>query len=162
MAAPTITWFPYTLASPGTEGSVITVLDFGNVQAGFWSDAKCIIARFTGNTANTLKFWLNDTAATGGNTDVSTNWDHYYAIDTTYIDPSGVIDNMKVGGEVDANGNTWAVLPESEPGGSNFEVSTTGGPPGDTDFIYLALRPPANAGDGLTENWGYRLSFLYP
>lgn len=162
MAAPTITWREWTGTSPGSP-STITVLDYGNVQAGYWSDAKAITAQFSGNSANTLKFWLNDTVATGGNTDVSSsnNWTHNYAIDATYQNPTSVTDNMKSGSSTDNNGDTWAQLPESEPGSSNFDNTTvTSG--SDTDFIFLAVQPPSNAGDGLTENWGYRLSFLYP
>ena len=164
MAAPTVTWYPVTdnIGSP-LKGSSITVLDYGNVQAGYWSAAKAVLATFTGNSANTLKFWLNDTASTGGNTDISAsnNWDHSYTINNNWQDPDGITDAMKEGTSTDANGSTWATLPESEPGSSNFVNSsvTTGS---DTDYIYLGLRPPSNAGDGVTENWGYRLSFLYP
>ena len=165
MAAPTVTWYPVTGSSP-SKGSSITVLDYGNVQAGYWSDAKAIVATFTGNTCNTLKFWLNDTQATGGNTDVSSGaaspWKHYYNIDASWQDPDNITDAMKAGTAADNNGNTWVALPESEPGSSNFENSSIGSVPGDTDYIYLAVQPPADAGDGVTENWGYRCSFLYP
>lgn len=167
MAAPTVTWYPVTDngGSP-QKGSSISVLDYGNVQAGYWSEAKAIVATFTGNTCNTLKFWLNDTSATGGNTDVSSGatkpWKHYYNIDASWQDPSGLSDDVKAGTSVDDNGNTWVTLPESEPSASNFENSSIGSVPGDTDYIYMAIQPPSNAGDGVTENWGYRLSFLYP
>jgi len=167
MAAPTVTWYPVTdnTGSP-LKGSAITVLDFGNVQAGYWSSAKSVVATFTGNTANTLKFWLNDTQATGGNTDVSKDatspWNHFYIIDNDWQDPDGITDAMKAGTSPDTNGNTWVFLPETEPGSSNFVNSTIAAAPGDTDYIFLAVQPPSNAGDGVTENWGYRLSFLYP
>lgn len=164
MAAPTVTFYPVTGGTP-TKGSSITVLDYGNVQAGYWSAAKSVVATFTGNSANTLKFWLNDTTATGGNTDVSKDatspWKHYYNIDATYQDPSTVTDAMKAGTAADNNGNTWVFLPEAEPGASNFETTTVSSG-GDTDYICMAVQPPSDAGDGLTENWGYRLSFLYP
>jgi hypothetical protein len=167
MAAPTITWYPVTDngGSP-QKGSSISVLDFGNVQAGHWSDAKAIVATFSGNTANTLKFWLNDTVATGGNTNVSASapspWNHYYTIDDDWMDPDNVTDTMKAGGATDPNGNTWGVLPESEPGSSNFVNSSIASVPDDTDYIFLAVQPPSDAGDGVTENWGYRISYLFP
>ena len=164
MAAPTVTWYPVTDNSGSPlKGSSITVLDYGNVQAGYWSDAKSILVTFTGNSANTLKFWLNDVASTGGNTDVSAsnNWDHSYTVDNDWEDPDGITDAMKEGTATDGNGNTWATLPESEPGSSNF-VNSSVSSGNDTDYIFLAVRPPSNAGDGVTENWGYRLSFLYP
>ena len=165
MAAPTVTWYPVTeVNNAPSKGSLITVLDFGNVQAGYWSTAKAIVATFTGNTCNTLKFWLNDTVSTGGNASVAAadNWKHYYTIDDTWQDPADVTDSMKAGSTTDPNGNTWAVLPEAEPNSSNFITSTISSVPDDTDYIYLAIQPPSNAGDGVTENWGYRLSFLYP
>lgn len=165
MAAPTVTWYPVTDngGSP-SKGSSITELDFGNVQAGYWSDAKAVVATFTGNTANTLKFWLNDTVSLGGNTDVSAsaNWNHYYTIDNDWQDIDNITDNMKAGTSADLNGNTWVVLPESEPGSSNFVTDTISSVPDDTDYIFLAIRPPSDAGDGVTDHWGYRLSFLYP
>jgi len=161
MAAPTVTWSNVTGGSPSK--SSISTLDFGNVQAGYWSDAKVVVATFGGNSANTLKFWLNDTVSTGGNTDVSSgaSWEHRYAIDASYIDPSTIVDNVKSGSSADSNGNTWGVLPETEPGTSNFETTTVSAD-SDTDYIFLAIQPPAAAGDGVTENWGYRLSYLYP
>jgi len=165
MAAPTVTWYPVTDNSGNPQkGSSISVLDYGNVQAGYWSDAKAIVATFTGNTCNTLKFWLNDTAASGGNTDVSSSagWNHSYSIDASWQNPGNITNDMKSGSTTDANGNTWVTLPESEPSASNFENDSITSVPGDTDYIYLAFQPPSNAGDGVTDSWGYRLSFLYP
>lgn len=161
MAAPTIAWYRVTGASPSR--ALITILDYGNVQAGYWSDVRVIQAYFTGNSANTLKFWLNDTAATGGNVNVanSNNWQHHYAIDYTYIDPAGLSDAVKAGSSADSNGRTWTDLPETEPVASNFE-NTTVNSGAYTDYVFMAIQPPSNAGDGLTEAWGYRLSFLYP
>ena len=150
--APTVSWYEVTGATPSY--SLITTLSYGNVQAGYWSSAKTIVAKFTGDSANTLKFWLNDTASTGGNTDVSSSasWKHTYLIDDNYTDPSTVTDSTK---------NGWDTLEETQPTSSNFV--TTSLSDGDyTDFINLAVQPPGSAGDGLTKDWGYRLSFLYP
>jgi len=166
MAAPSVTWYPVTdsTGSP-SKGSLITVLDFGNVQAGYWSDCKCVVATFSGNTCNTLKYWLNDMASTGGNTNIaaSAGWVHKYACDSTWTDPTTFTDANKAGTAEYRTGRSTATLPEAEPGSSNFtDNTTTVTDPDDTDYIFLAVQPPSDAGDGVTENWGYRLSFLYP
>lgn len=173
MAAPTVTWYPVTDNSGSPlKGSAITVLDYGNVQAGYWSAVKAVLATFTGNSANTLKFWLNDTQSTGGNTDVSASnsWTHNYHINNSWTNPAAISsDTIKAGSadiDIATNGmpgtnKRFAVLGETEPVASNFEnTSISAG--ADTDYIYMCVRPPSNAGDGLTENWGYRCSFLYP
>ena len=150
--APTVSWYEVTGGTPSY--ALITKLSYGNVQAGYWSPAKSIVAKFVGDSANTLKFWLNDTASTGGNTDVSAaaSWKHTYLIDDDYLDPATVTDSTK---------NGWDVLEEVQPTSSNFVTSSLSD--GDyTDFINLAVQPPGSAGDGLTKDWGYRLSFLYP
>jgi hypothetical protein len=165
MAAPTLTIHPVTdnTGSP-LVGSQISTLDFGNVQAGYWSDAKAIIIRFSGNTVNSLKLWLNDTVSTGANTDVSTGngWSHYYNIDSSWQDPDAITDLMKAGTNVDLNGNTWVQIDESEPGSSNFETDTTTTDPEDSDYIYLSISPDSGAGAGVTTDWSLRASYLYP
>ena len=168
MAAPTVTWYPVTDNSGSPQkGSAITVLDFGNVQAGYWSDVKAIVATFTGNSANTLKFWLNDTSATGGNTNVSQSapspWKHQISIDDDWWDPDDpqITDSVKAGTSSNPLGEDFQAIDESEPSSSNF-ITTSVNDGDDTDYIYLCLQPPSDSGDGITENWGYRISYLFP
>jgi hypothetical protein len=173
MAAPTVTWYSITdNAGIPTKGAAITVLDYGNVQAGYWSAVKAVVATFTVNSANTLKFWLNDTESTGGNTNVSStaNWTHFYHVNNTWTNPAAIASDTIKAGSADIDVATtgmpgtnkrFAALGEVEPSVSNFENPTIVAG-ADTDYIYMCVRPPSNAGDGLTENWGYRCSFLYP
>jgi hypothetical protein len=171
MSAPTVTWYPFTDNGSGSSvaGSAISVIDFGSVQAGYWSDVKCVRALFSGNTANTLKFWLNDTVATNSSASVSVSasatapWKHYYAIASGWFNPASVTDAMKAGGtNTLQNGVNFTALPESEPSSSNFVTTTIASAGTYTDYIYLCLQPPSSAADGLTSDFGYRLSFLYP
>jgi len=166
--APTITW--YKLTGTGPTQTQITAVDFGNIQAGDWSDAVAIRANFS-SSANSLRFWLYDTSGRVQSTDVnvgaSGNWEHRYAISDTYINPTNITAAIKAGSTADPNGKIWALLPESQPSDSaqwvNSSVGDQGtGTGGNTDIIFLAVRPPGTATDGLTDSWGYRLSYLYP
>jgi len=170
MAAPTVTWYNSTGASSPPTDTQITILDYGNVQAGDWSDAMSIFARFSGS-ANSLRFWLYDTTADNNGNSVGigsgANWDHSYTIFDTYINPLNVDDDVKTGTNPDANGQTWGTMPEAQPADSsdwvNSSVGNQGtGTGGDTDYVFLAAKPPGDAPDGLIDQWGFRLSFLYP
>ena len=142
MAAPTITWYKYTDAGP-TE-TQITVLDYGNVQAGDWSDALVIRALFSGS-ANSLRFWLYDTTADNNGSSVNVGnangWIHNYTIYDTYLNPSTIDDNVKSGSTPDANGQTWGQMPESQPADSSDWVNSSvgdqgAGTGGYTDYIF--------------------------
>lgn len=167
MAAPTITWYPVTNNGGSPQrGNAITIIDFGNVEAGYWSDVKCVQAGFTGNSARTLKFWLNDTASTGGNQNVSSSasWKHRLSINTNFFNPADVqiTADVKNGTATNPVGENFATTPETEPSSSNFGDEYTVASGAYTKYIYLCLQPPSNASDGLTQDWGFRLSFLYP
>ena len=164
MASPTITWHTFTGA--GETKTDITELDYGSVQAGSWSEAKCLRALFTGNSAQDLKFWLYDTSASVGNPSVAlgAGWIHKYDISTRYKNPEDIDDNMKAGT------NPYLTSPDeyfgpitegvTPPASSNFITNPTAG--NYCDRIYLACQPPVTATDGETSGWGFRLSFLYP
>jgi hypothetical protein len=173
--APSVTWYPVTDSSGSpVKGSAITVVDYGNVQAGYWSNAKAVVATFSGaNSVSDLKFWLNDVQSSGGNSSVAA-WTHTDMINAGWTNPANITNTQK--GDVTGNSNDifsqpaggdspgrrkFGVLPQTEPSSSNFVNSTLSSLPADTDYIYLAVQPPSNAGDGVTDSWGYRLSFLF-
>lgn len=166
MAAPTITWYYYEGAGQ-TETPIGAglPLDYGNVQAGHFSDAKAIRAKFSG-TANTLKFWLNDIDSNKGNIGNADGWTHNFAIDTTYSDPIATAfdDDVKNGTDdiPGLSGVKMNTLGESEPLSSNFEKTTIDNANDYTDFIYLTIQPPSDADDGIHNSFSYRTSFLYP
>lgn len=168
MAAPTITWYKYTGSGP--TQTQITVNDYGNVQAGEWSDAQVLRASFSGS-ANSLRFWLYDPSGRVNSTDVNVgatgNWNHRYAIDSTYVNPTSITAAMKAGSTADPNGNMWEVVPETQPADSSaWENPSVGnqstGTGGFTDYIFMAVQPPGTATDGYTDSFGFRCSFLYP
>lgn len=173
--APSVTWYPVTdNAGSPQKGSAITVVDYGNVQAGYWSNAKAVVAYFSGaNSISDLKFWLNDTQSSGGNSSVAA-WTHSAMINSGWTNPANITNTQKgdVTGDTNAIFSTptgvpypgtrkFGVLPQTEPSSSNFQNTTLSDLPKDTDYIYLAVQPPSNAGDGVTDSWGYRLSFLF-
>ena len=147
-------------------------IPFGNVQAGFFSAVKVMRATFTGNGANTIKFWMSTWSAPIGNSSVAyehqenaeLKWDHMLKISPTWVNPlsAGITDGVKSGdADIPTVGGRFGRTPESEPAESNF-VNDTVAENGSTDFIYMCLRPAALSEDGITSGWGFRLSFLYP
>jgi hypothetical protein len=50
MAAPTLTWYEATDNAGSPDYSSISVLAFGNVQAGFPSAVKAVVAKFDFDT----------------------------------------------------------------------------------------------------------------
>ncbi len=186
MAAPTITWYKCEGAESGGEPAsenAISVVDYGSVQAGYWSDMICIRAGVTGNMIHTMKYWLHDKdgSSTTGAYDVSTSgWQHSYSVHQNYTDPSTCTDDNKPAGQTFPPTATRAVLDvTTEPTTANITAGGAGkntsndkvgvGTPPDgstlqpkTDFIYLAVFPNASAPDGVIQGWSYRKSFLYP
>lgn len=165
MAAPTVTWHEVTGpdGAPVAGGS-ITNMPFGSVLAGQYSPVKCAVMKFVGNNADTLKLWLNDTVSAGasGTTDVSSSagWIHRYMkkvggtggtlVGTNYVDPTG-----------ETPSDTWGdgVTPESE--GTGVALSDIIADGDYSDYIYLTVKPPVSANDGITDSWGWRVSFNY-
>jgi hypothetical protein len=166
--APTVTFYPVTDNGGSPQrGSAITVLDFGSVQAGRLSAAKAFQVCYAGEAGLVVenqKIWLNDTVATGGNTDVSqaNGWDHFMSIDDSWFNPlaSGITDAVKAGA-ANPLGNNFVRTPESEPASSNFVNASVSGALCYSDYVYTCVRPPSDAGAGVTENWGWRASFTY-
>lgn len=185
MAKPTVTWKFWE--STDAQDKVFTTLNYGSVQAGHWTAVKRIRANFS-YYADDLRFWLNDYMAVNNgqnlnieSTDSSNGWQHTYYIHNEGKDPSDVMftDNVKAGIEdmtgfnASASGSVrFRKCPQTEQNAledvntknmwvSNSVGNRETGTGGDTDYIYLACRPATAAPDGMTTNWGFRLSFLY-
>ncbi len=147
MAAPTVYW--KLMTGDGTESSSITTLDHGTIDAGTWGDAHAVVAHFDGNDAEDLRFWANDLLANQGSMDAASGWSHHWSHSTGFTSADTFDDATKA---------SWSALDESEPGSSNISDVGSGS---DTEFIYLAIKPPADAADGTWDSFSYRLSYKY-
>ena len=159
--AVTLTWKGVTGSSPTKVAlSPANTLDYGSVQAGSWgTPVKCVCATVAGGNISTVKFWWRATTATGkGDMKGSDPWAHTYnkiAQAGTYVDPSTILQ---------ATFSAWSPMPYG------IDPTTISPPPftmtdtasgADTDYLYFAIQPPADAADGDWSGWSYRMSFLY-
>ncbi len=184
MAVPTITWYYYTgVSGSQVENAVGGTLDYGNVQAGYWSNMIALRAKVIGSTIHTIKFWLNDkvsTAGGSGNYPVDTDWEHTYSLQYAYANPADAdspvdpdTNDHKTASHTFPGSITRLAMPiTDEPATKNITCqdrldnkvgpSGSGGVEDYTDYIYLAVKPASDAPDGNIEGWSYRCSFLYP
>jgi len=149
MAAPSVRWYLCTGITP--DKSEITTLDHGTIDAGTWGDAHCVVATFTLNNAEDLRFWANDLYddSRSASLNAAANWSHHWSHSTGYTSPATIGDASKA---------AWDALAESEPGSSNLNVVASGS---DTEYILNAIKPPSDAADGTWDEFSYRLSYKY-
>lgn len=164
MAVPTLTWYsvagaaPFPPATNEPEGLGVlalsgNILDYGSVQAGEYSDIKCVVAKPVGANLTSIKFWWYSHNANKGEMlpGEGHNWAHQVKVlaHASYVNPIG-----------DTLDNGYHALGITS--GTAETPNVAGVADGAyTDCIYLAIQPPTDSADGLWTGFGYRLSFLY-
>jgi hypothetical protein len=172
---------------PVGSGETIPYWDFGAVQANNW-DVKVGLIGFEGNTAQSIRFWMQDpTYVVGGSTagdfnDPNHAWVVRYSVRGAYVDPTTFTDQ-----QIMTDGSNfvgWFNLPLSptDPGidmdsliNANKNDNTPPTPPHLIQatqvpntpyminaFLYVAFKPSVNVYAGEYLGFGTRATYVYP
>lgn len=153
MAAPVIEWRRVTGSAASAAYASIQSLDFGTVTANAWSYFKVVRPKVTVNSIQSCKWWLSDIGAqrSAASESVGTGagWVHKFTLNSS---APAVCSSTK------ASAGAGTESPESSGSAASYASVS---PNNYGDFIALALKVGAAAGDGATTAWGYQLVWAF-